>query len=176
MSFRMCFQKDIVPTTISSWIKQKVLLCYQLSDEEAQNLYQVRAHDVSAFAASKAFHGGVCLDQILSACHWKAHNTFTQFYLKDIAWADSELYHLGPVVAEQQIHIIYSVHIVFKKKIPLSFISGIPLRKVDPEAFWIVIREFANNVSQTPLAKIRNIINQYGRKPLRGTVLFANSV
>ena len=81
-----------------------MLLCYQLSDEEVQNLHQVRAHDVRAFAASKAFQGGVSLDQILSACHWKAHNTFTQFYLKDLAWADSELYHLGPVVAAQQVH------------------------------------------------------------------------
>ena len=104
VSFRLGFQKDIVPATISSWIKQTVLLCYQLSDEEAQNLHQVRAHDVRAFAASKAFQGGVSLDQILSACHWKAHNTFTQFYLKDLAWADSELYHLGPIVAAQQVH------------------------------------------------------------------------
>ena len=30
------------------------------------------------------------------------------------------------------------------------------------------IREFANNVSQMLLAKVRNIINQYGRKPLGG--------
>ena len=52
---------------------------------------------------SKAFQSGVSLEQILSACHWKSHNTFTQFYL-DVAWADSELYHLGPVVAAQQIH------------------------------------------------------------------------
>ena len=58
VSFRLGFQKDIVPATISSWIKQTVLLCYQLSDEEAQNLHQVRAHDVRAFAASKAFQGG----------------------------------------------------------------------------------------------------------------------
>ena len=94
VSFRKSFQKDIVPATVSSWIKQTVLLCYQLSDQEAQALHQVRAHDVRAFAASKAFQGGVSLDQILSACHWKAHNTFTQFYLKDLAWADSELYHL----------------------------------------------------------------------------------
>ena len=65
---------------------------------------QVRAHDVRAFAASKAFQGGLSLDQILSVCHWKAHNTFTQFYLKDLAWADSVLYHLGPVVAAQQVH------------------------------------------------------------------------
>ena len=103
VSFRKGFQKDIVPATISSWIKQTVLLCYQRSDQTAQDLYQVRAHDVRAFAASQAFQGGISLDQILSAYHWKAHNTFTQFYLKDLAWADSELYHLGPIVAAQQI-------------------------------------------------------------------------
>ena len=40
----------------------------------------------------------------LSSCHWKPNNTFTQFYLKDVAWADSELFHLGLVVAAQQIH------------------------------------------------------------------------
>ena len=103
VSFRKSFKKDIVPATVSSWIKQTIGLCYQLSDEQSQNLHQVRAHDVRAFAASKAFQGGVPLDQILSACHWKSHNTFTQFYLKDVARADSELYHLGPVVAAQQI-------------------------------------------------------------------------
>ena len=32
-----------------------------------------------------------------------SHNTFTQFYLKDVAWAESELYHLGPVVAAPRI-------------------------------------------------------------------------
>ena len=85
VSFRKSFKKDIVPATVSSWIKQTIGLCYQLSDEQSQNLHQVRAHDVRAFAASKAFQGGVPLDQILSACHWKSHNTFTQFYLKDVA-------------------------------------------------------------------------------------------
>ena len=103
VSFRKGFHKDIVPATISSWIKQTVLLCYQLSDQPAQELHQVRAHDVRAFTASQAFQGGISLDQILSACHWKAHNTFTQFYLKDLAWAHSELYHLGLVVAAQQV-------------------------------------------------------------------------
>ena len=103
VSFKKNFNKDIVPATISSWIKQTILLCYQLSNDNAQQLHQLRAHDVRAFSASKAFQGGVSLDQILSACHWKSHNTFTQFYLKDVAWADSDLYHLGPVVAAQQI-------------------------------------------------------------------------
>ena len=68
VSFRKNFQKDIVPATLSSWIKEIVLLCYQLSGEEAQNLHQVRANDVRAFAASTAFQReGVLLDQILSA-------------------------------------------------------------------------------------------------------------
>ena len=104
VSFKKGFDKEISPATISSWIKQTVILCYELSDQQALTLYQVKAHDIRAFAASKAFQSGVSLDQILSACHWKSHNTFTQFYLKDVAWADSELYHLGPVVAAQQIH------------------------------------------------------------------------
>ena len=102
--FKKGFDKDISLATISSWIKQTVILCYELSDQEAHTLHQVKAHDVRAFAASKAFQSGVSLEQILSACHWKSHNTFTQFYLKDVAWADLELYHLGPVVAAQQIH------------------------------------------------------------------------
>ena len=104
VSFKKGFDKDISPATISSWIKQTVILCYELSDQQALTLHQVKAHDVRAFAASKAFQSGVSLDQILSACHWKSHNTFTQFYLKDVAWADSELFHLGPVVAAQQSH------------------------------------------------------------------------
>ena len=74
VSFKKGFDKDISPATISSWIKQTVILCYELSDHQAHTLHQ------------------------------KSHNTFTQFYLKDVAWADSELYHLGPVVAAQQIH------------------------------------------------------------------------
>ena len=68
------------------------------------HLNQVKVHDVRAFAASWAFQSGVSLEQILSVCHWKLHNTFTQYYLKDVAWSDSELFHLGPVVAAQQIN------------------------------------------------------------------------
>ena len=70
VSFKKGFDKDISPATISSWIKQTVVLCYELSDQEALTLHQVKAHDVRAFAASKAFQSGISLDQILSACHW----------------------------------------------------------------------------------------------------------
>ena len=49
LSFTKSFDKDISPATISSWIKQTVILCYELSDQEAHTLHQVKAHDVRAF-------------------------------------------------------------------------------------------------------------------------------
>ena len=44
------------------------------------------------------------VDQIMQACHWKAHNTFTNCYLKDLTWSDNDNnMYLGPVVAAQQV-------------------------------------------------------------------------
>ena len=82
ISFKKGHTSDIRPTTLSSWLKQTILLCYKQTDQQALDLVQVKAHDIRAFAASKAFYGGVSVDQIMQACHWKAHNTFTNFYLK----------------------------------------------------------------------------------------------
>ena len=47
--FKKSFDKDISPATISSWIKQTVILCYEVSDQEALTLHQVKAHDGRAF-------------------------------------------------------------------------------------------------------------------------------
>ena len=55
VSLKKGFDKDISPATVSSWIRQTVILCYELSDQQALTLHQVKAHDVRAFAASKAF-------------------------------------------------------------------------------------------------------------------------
>ena len=82
ISFKKGHTSDIRPATLSSWLKQTILLCYKQADQQALDLVQVKAHDIRAFAASKAFYGGVSVDQIMQACHWKAHNTFTNFYLK----------------------------------------------------------------------------------------------
>ena len=68
------------------------------------DLVQVKAHDIRAFAASKVFCGGVSVDQIMQACHWKAHNTFTNFYLKDLTWSDNDNnMYLGQLVVVQQV-------------------------------------------------------------------------
>ena len=90
--------------SLSSWLKQTILLCYNQADQQALDLVQVKAHDIRVFVASKAFYGGVSVDQIMQACHWEAHNTFTNFYLKDLTWSDNDNnMYLGPVVAAQQV-------------------------------------------------------------------------
>ena len=47
VSFMKGFNKDIAPATISSWIKQTIVLCYKLSDKEVYTLHRVKAHDFS---------------------------------------------------------------------------------------------------------------------------------
>ena len=77
----------------------------------------VKAHDVRAFAASKVFYGGVSMDQIMQACHWKSHSTFTRFYQKDLAGQDQSegSFHLGAFIAAQQV-MPPSDHVPGKKK------------------------------------------------------------
>ena len=55
VSFKKGFTKDISLATISSWIKQTVILCYELSDQESLTLHQVKAHDVRALRLPKPF-------------------------------------------------------------------------------------------------------------------------
>ena len=49
--------------------------------------------------------GGVSMDQILQACHWKSHNTFTSFCLKDLSGQNQKdlSYNLGSFVAAHQV-------------------------------------------------------------------------
>ena len=97
------FTRDISRATISSWLKQTILLAYEESDSETQQLCQVKAHDVRSMAASLAFKGGVSLSEIVEACFWKSHNTFTNFYLKDLCWHNGQILKLGPIVSAQHV-------------------------------------------------------------------------
>ena len=59
ISFKKGHTSDIRPATLSSWLKQTILLCYKQADQQALDLVQVKVHDIRAFVASKAFYGGV---------------------------------------------------------------------------------------------------------------------
>ena len=58
ISFRKGHTSDIRPATLSSWLKQTILLCYKQADQQALDLVQVKTHDIRAFTASKAFYDG----------------------------------------------------------------------------------------------------------------------
>ena len=75
--FKIGHTSGIRPATLPSWLKQTILLCYKQADQQTLDLVQVTVHDIRAFAASKALYSGVLVDQIMQACHWKAHYTFT---------------------------------------------------------------------------------------------------
>ena len=95
---------DISAQTISNWIKN--LIHYILSNCSTENasLHSIRAHDVRAQAASWSFRGGVPLLDIMKACTWKNHSTFTSFYFRDVSLQNMEgIFSLGDIVAAQQI-------------------------------------------------------------------------
>ena len=85
IAYKKGYTREIVPATFSSWLKQVIRYAYKQAKPDALQSLKVSGHSVRATAASWAAIGGASVDQILHACHWKTHNTFTSFYLKDIA-------------------------------------------------------------------------------------------
>ena len=90
---------DIKKNTVSFWIRKMITKAYEL--QELELLGRVRAHDVRGMASSWAFLRNISLEEILAACGWKSHSTFTSFYLKDLTVQGDNLLKLGPVVVAQ---------------------------------------------------------------------------
>ena len=58
ISFKKGHTSDIRHATVSSWLKQTILPCYKQAYQQSLDLVQVKAHDIRAFAATKAFYSG----------------------------------------------------------------------------------------------------------------------
>ena len=102
ISYKLGHSKDIQCSTTSCWIKNTIKFCHTKVDNADMDLVGVKAHDVRAFGASKAFYGRISMDQIMQACHWKSHNTFIRFYLRDLDGQDQSegSFHIGAFIAE----------------------------------------------------------------------------
>lgn len=99
ISYQENRNKDIHPNTVSSWIKNTILDTHEGANEEDLKITGVKAHQTRGVAASLALITNASLDEIMNACSWKAHTTFSSFYLKDLALIRDEMHHLGPVIA-----------------------------------------------------------------------------
>lgn len=96
--------QEIHPNTISAWIKDVIVMAYKEGDDDQFfRVTGIKAHQIRSMAASTAFHKNVSLEGVMRACSWKSHNTFTQYYLKDVALLDGEMHRLGPIVAAQHV-------------------------------------------------------------------------
>ena len=68
---------DIRPATLSSWLKQTILLCYKQADQQALDLVQeLKRMTLGPSQPIRPFCGGVSVDQISQACHWKTQHTY----------------------------------------------------------------------------------------------------
>jgi len=103
VSYMPNFEGDIRPATISAWIKKCVIFCYEKANVRKTDAFKVKvkAHDVRALAASLAFTHHVTLKDVMEACSWASHNTFTTFYLRDVTWTADSGHQLGPLVVAQ---------------------------------------------------------------------------
>ena len=103
IAYKKGYKEEIHMNTISSWIKKTILLAYENAGTEDHQITGVKAHQVRSLAASWALHTNGSLADIMSSCTWKSHNTFSEFYLKDMSLIRDEMYHLGPIVAASHI-------------------------------------------------------------------------
>lgn len=94
---------ELSKATLSNWIKECITFCLRNCSEETAKAQYTKAHQVRALASSWALKGGVPLQDILHACTWRNHTTFTKFYLKDCMSDEMGTHSIGPFVAAQSV-------------------------------------------------------------------------
>ena len=75
--------KDLKPQTISSYLKQAVVLAYQAVQPAMLDSFQIRPHSVRHVATSLAALKHYNLDDVLLAGSWVSNNAFISNYLQD---------------------------------------------------------------------------------------------
>ena len=108
-------QGDITRQSINIWIRNTIRLAYALAGRNTENLGRATNHEIRSVASSLAYERSMSLNTLMRACHWKHANTFTSYYLKDVAVLSQELMRLSPiVVASTVINKVYFSFTLFE--------------------------------------------------------------
>ena len=95
ISFLKGHTSDIRPATLSSWLKQTILLYYKQADQQALDLVQVKRMTFGPSWLLRLLRASISLESSLY---------IYQFYPKDLTWSDNDNnMYLGPVVAAHQV-------------------------------------------------------------------------
>ena len=94
-------RKEISKSSVSYWIRQVISRAYSLAGEPA--VPRPRARETRGLGPSLLFKKNFAVEAVLRAGTWRRQSTFSRFYLRDLAHKTLDTYHLGPVVAAQEI-------------------------------------------------------------------------
>ena len=94
-------KNDITKQSVGNWVRKTILLCYNLVGDNTHNLGRATVHEIRALTSSIKFERNLSLDSVLKTCIWKNNNTFTKYYLRDVATVSNDLYRLPPVFMSQ---------------------------------------------------------------------------
>ena len=101
ISFSPSHTGDITKNTIAGWLRRTIRMAHTSATADDISLARATPHEVRALSASVAFDRNISLDNIMSACSWRSHNTFTSFYLRDLARQGHDSLSLPPLVVAQ---------------------------------------------------------------------------
>ena len=93
-------KREISKNSISFWIRQVISRAYGDAADAPPN---PKARELRGLGPSLLFKKNFSVEAVLKAGTWKRQSTFTRFYLRDLASKTLDTYHLGPVVAAQEI-------------------------------------------------------------------------
>ena len=96
-------KSDITKQSICNWVRKTIYLCYQLAGENDQNLGRASVHEIRSVTSSIKFERSMSLDSVLKTCMWKHNNTFTRYYLRDVAVLSDNLYRMPPLWMAQSV-------------------------------------------------------------------------
>ena len=93
-------KREISKNSISHWIRRVISRAYE---ETGGSIPRPLARETRGIGPSLLFKKNFSVENVLKAGTWKRQTTFSRFYLRDLASRTLDTYHLGPVIAAQEV-------------------------------------------------------------------------
>ena len=91
---------EISKNSVSYWIRRVISRAYE---DEVGPSPRPLARETRGIGPSLLFKKNYSIPAVLRAGTWRRQTTFSRFYLRDLASRTLDTYHLGPVVAAQEV-------------------------------------------------------------------------
>ena len=90
---------EINKNSISHWIRRVISRTHS---EAGDLVSRPRARETRGLGPSLLFKKNYSVEAMLRAGTWRRQTTFSRFYLRDLASRTLDTYHMGPIVAAQE--------------------------------------------------------------------------